>query len=89
MIRIRIAASTTSRTAFCRLPAQFSLASVADPNVIVETAKWAEDEDGLIVRLYEAAGGSTTVAHDQGVAADGVSEIKTLLVRWPEPTVIQ
>ena len=27
--------------------------------MVVETAKWAEDEDALIVRLYEAEGGTT------------------------------
>jgi alpha-mannosidase len=32
---------------------------VGTPDVIIETAKQAEDGSGLIVRLYEAAGGST------------------------------
>ena len=44
------------------LPPQFSLASVTDPGVVVETAKWAEDEEALIVRLYEADGGDTSSA---------------------------
>jgi len=60
------------------LPTQFSLASVGDPGVVVETAKWAEDEDALIVRLYEAQGGSTSVALDLGVAAEGVDQVDLL-----------
>ena len=36
------------------LPASFSLVSADAPNLIVETVKKAEDEDALIVRLYEA-----------------------------------
>ncbi len=38
------------------LPASFSLVSVDDSNIIVETVKKAEDDDALIVRLYETYG---------------------------------
>jgi len=31
-----------------------SLVSVDSPNVVVETVKWAEDGEGIIVRLYES-----------------------------------
>jgi len=58
-----------------RLPARFSLASVADSNVVIETARWAEDEDALIVRLYEAEGGSTSVALELGVTSDSVDQV--------------
>jgi alpha-mannosidase len=57
---------------------------VADPNVVVETAKWAEDDDGLIVRLYEAAGGSTSASLDLGAPANGVDQVD-LLERNPRP----
>ena len=60
------------------LPTQFSLASVADPNVIIETAKWAEDKDALVVRLYEGAGGSTSVSLDLGVETEGVDQVDLL-----------
>ena len=38
------------------LPASLSLVAPDAPNLIVETVKKAEDEDALIVRLYEAYG---------------------------------
>ena len=38
------------------LPASFSLVSPSVPNLIIETIKKAEDDDALIVRLYEAYG---------------------------------
>src|SRR5207237_3424660 len=65
-----------------RLPTRFSLANVVDSNVVVETAKWAEDEDALIVRLYEATGGSTSVSLDLGVPVEGVDQVD-LLERKP------
>jgi len=36
-------------------PSSFSLVQVDAPNVIVEAVKWAEDEDAVILRLYEAS----------------------------------
>ena len=33
-----------------------SLFSVDDPNLVLDTVKWAEDSDALVVRLYEAHG---------------------------------
>ena len=38
------------------LPPSFSLVSADVPNLIIETVKKAEDEEALIVRLYEAHG---------------------------------
>jgi alpha-mannosidase len=29
---------------------------VDDPNLVLDTVKWAEDSDALVVRLYEAHG---------------------------------
>ena len=40
------------------LPAEFSFASVSEPDVIITAVKRAEDDDDLIVRLYEADGHS-------------------------------
>ena len=41
------------------LPTEYSLAATDAASLIVETAKWAEDENALILRLYEADGGAT------------------------------
>jgi len=61
------------------LPTQLSLASVSDPGIIVETVKWAEDEEALIVRLYEANGGATTSAVlDLGVLPEAVDQVDLL-----------
>jgi alpha-mannosidase len=61
------------------LPIQWSLASVTDPGVVVETAKWAEDEEAVIVRLYEADGGATTTATlALGVTAEAVDQVDLL-----------
>jgi alpha-mannosidase len=61
------------------LPPQFSLASVTDPGVVVETAKWAEDEDALIVRLYEADGGVTSTASlALGITPEAVDQVDLL-----------
>jgi alpha-mannosidase len=67
-----------------RLPLQFSAASVSDPSVIVETIKWAEDEDALIARLYEADGGAGSATLHVGVDAHAVDEVD-LLERNPRP----
>jgi alpha-mannosidase len=69
-----------------RLPLQFSLASTAEPGVLVETAQWAEDEDALILRLYEADGGATQTQLHLGIPADGIDEVD-LLERNPRPVI--
>ncbi|HEX5324749.1 MAG TPA: glycoside hydrolase family 38 C-terminal domain-containing protein [Capsulimonadaceae bacterium] len=51
-VPVRLAAG--SQAGASDLPASFSLASLDSPNLILETVKKAEDDDGLIVRLYEA-----------------------------------
>ena len=52
---------------------------VANPGVVVETAKWGEDEDALIVRLYEADGGDTSTASlALGVRAEAVDQVDLL-----------
>jgi alpha-mannosidase len=62
-----------------RLPTQFSLASVADAGVVVETAKWAEDEQALIVRMYEADEGTRTGATlALGVVPEAVDQVDLL-----------
>jgi alpha-mannosidase len=62
-----------------QLPIRFSLASVNDTGVVVETAKWAEDEEALIVRMYEANGGiksGATLA--LGVTPQAVDQVDLL-----------
>ncbi|HLZ30660.1 MAG TPA: glycoside hydrolase family 38 C-terminal domain-containing protein [Chloroflexota bacterium] len=67
------------------LPARFSLANASEPGVVVETAKWAEDEEALIVRLYEADGGDTRNARlALGVVPTAVDQVD-LLERNPRP----
>src|SRR5712692_174248 len=62
-----------------RLTSRFSLVSVTDSGVVVETAKWAEDEDALIVRLYEADGGVVPAASlALGVTPEGVDQVDLL-----------
>ena len=46
----------------CPLPAALSWLVPEAPNIVVETVKQAEDGNGLVVRLYEAAGVSTGTA---------------------------
>ena len=67
-----------------RLPSSFSLASADHPSVLVETAKWAEDEDALILRLYEADGGATTAQLRLGLRAASLDQVD-LLERNPVP----
>ncbi|MGV3614787.1 MAG: alpha-mannosidase [Fimbriimonas sp.] len=52
-------------------PSPFSLAQVDAANVIVEAVKWAEDEDAVILRMYEASktGTHTTVRFGFPVAS--------------------
>jgi alpha-mannosidase len=66
------------------LPVRFSAAQVADPGVLVETVKWAEDEDAMIVRLYEADGGAGPSSLVLGVPTQAVDEVD-LLERNPQP----
>src|SRR6185436_6132095 len=66
------------------LPDRFSLASTDDPSVLVETLKWAEDEEALIARVYEAAGGATTTVLRTDAAAQSVDQVD-LLERNPRP----
>jgi alpha-mannosidase len=65
-----------------RLPLEFSAAHAAGDGVLVETVKWAEDEDAMIVRLYEAEGGATTTTLQLGSPPQTVAEV-TLLERNP------
>ncbi|MBR6322552.1 MAG: hypothetical protein IKR59_06755 [Lachnospiraceae bacterium] len=41
------------------LPAEFSLVTCDAPNIIAETAKKAEDGEGIVLRLYETQGART------------------------------
>jgi alpha-mannosidase len=68
------------------LLARSSLAGVAEPaqGVLLETAKWAEDEDALILRLYEADGGASSVTLRLGVPVEAVDQVD-LLERNPQP----
>jgi alpha-mannosidase len=60
------------------------MARVDAPGVIIETLKWAEDEDALIVRAYEADGGAITARLQLGVPITSIAEVD-LLERNPRP----
>jgi alpha-mannosidase len=67
-----------------RLAQRFSLGEVSESGVVLETAKWAEDEDALIFRLYEADGGATTARLRPAAAVQRLDEVN-LLERQPRP----
>jgi alpha-mannosidase len=60
------------------LSGRFSLADCEDENVVVETAKWAEDEDALVLRVYEAGGGARRAALQVGGSPSGIAEVDLL-----------
>ena len=53
----------------------------------METIKWAEDEDAMIARLYEADGGAGPASLFLGVAPRAVDEVD-LLERHPRPLAL-
>ena len=95
LAEVRRAAYALSRPLFWRrepahpgrLPARFSLADIAEPGVVVETAKWAEDEDALILRVYEAEGGATWAQLRPGPAVVALDQVN-LLEREPAPVPV-
>jgi alpha-mannosidase len=60
------------------LPSTFSAAHVDNPHAVVETVKWAEDEDALILRIYEAEGGAGPATLRLGVTPFAVDEVDLL-----------
>ncbi len=70
-----------------RVSAEFALVDLRPTQVVLETVKWAEDEDALIVRLYEAAGGTTTASLRLGLPPHGVDEVN-LLERDARPLTV-
>ena len=60
------------------LPSRFAIAQLDAPGALVETVKWAEDEDALIVRAYEADGGARPATLQLGVAPRWVDEVDLL-----------
>jgi alpha-mannosidase len=55
-----------------------SLLRVDVPNVLVETVKWAEDEDALIIHLYEAEKSGTVARLSFGIPVVTVAEVNLL-----------
>jgi alpha-mannosidase len=70
-----------------KLPLEFSIAQASESGVLVETVKWAEDEDAMIVRLYEAEGGAGTATVRFGAPPSAVDEVD-LLERHPRTVVV-
>jgi alpha-mannosidase len=71
-----------------KLPLEFSAAHAATDDALVETVKWAEDEDALIVRLYESQGGAANATLHLGTPPHAVDEV-TLLERNPRSLPVQ
>lgn len=79
-VPVRIAKVTGSGD----LPQSMSLASVDDPNLIIETIKKAEDDDSLILRLYETYGQRGTAALNFPRAVQSAVEVNLLEVETEE-----
>jgi alpha-mannosidase len=60
------------------LPLTFSAAHLDSPSALVETVKWAEDDDAMILRIYEAEGGACQASLSLGAPASGVDEVDLL-----------
>ena len=71
-----------------RLPVEFSAAHASSDGVLVETVKWAEDEDAMIVRLYETEGGATSATLRLGAPPGSVDQVD-LLERNPGKLAIE
>jgi alpha-mannosidase len=71
-----------------KLPLEFSAAALEERGFLVETVKWAEDEDALIVRAYEADGGNGGATLRPGVPVAGVDQVD-LLERNPQPLEVR
>ena len=70
------------------LPADRSLFTVTgDPSVILETVKFAEDDDDIVVRLYEAEGTHATCTLQAGFAVSAAAETD-MLERHPSPLTV-
>jgi alpha-mannosidase len=65
-------------------PHSGSLLSVSAPNVIVESAKQAEDGSGVVVRLYEAHGATATATLEADLGYASASLVD-LMEEHPEP----
>ena len=59
-------------------PVATSLLTVDAPNVIVEAVKWAEDEEALVVRLYEAGRTGVWATLDFGFPVSSILETNLL-----------
>jgi alpha-mannosidase len=70
-----------------RLPLQYSAARTSQDGVLVETVKWAEDEDAMILRLYEANGGSGSATLRLGQRPRAIDEVD-LLERHPRRLMV-
>lgn len=57
------------------LPKRHSFITIDAPHIIVEAVKQAEDDDGIIIRLYEAANRMVTTEVTFGVPVTSVEEV--------------
>jgi alpha-mannosidase len=70
------------------LSKEFSAAHALEPGVLVETVKWAEDEEALILRLYEADGGGRTAQLKPGFPGVNAVDEVNLLEQHPRRVLL-
>ncbi len=59
-------------------PSKASFLELDDPHIVVEAVKQAEDDDDIVIRLYEAGGGAVRTTLDLGFAAEAVEEVNLM-----------
>jgi alpha-mannosidase len=71
------------------LPAEYSFASVTPDNVVLTAVKKAEDEKGLIFRVYEWAGKSATVEFHVPAGATGATVTNLMETAEGSPLTVE
>jgi alpha-mannosidase len=59
-------------------PSEISFLTLDDPNIVVEAVKQAEDGEDIVIRLYEAGGGTVSTTLDLGFPAQAVEEVNLM-----------
>ncbi|MEO7715711.1 MAG: alpha-mannosidase [Capsulimonas sp.] len=83
-LAIKAPETPSSGNGAAKLETPLSFLSVDRANIIVETVKKSEDDDTLIVRLYEAHGQRGRAALTFGVGVTSVTEVNLMEVVTPE-----
>ena len=62
-----------------KLPSKFSFLSLEPENLVIHTVKKAEQDDALVVRIYETEGKPTTIAQLRTFLSVKISSLCSLL----------